>query len=175
MTFIDIGTGDTTSPFPVKPRVAFDFVVSERVTVGAAANAGYVRISSTSFVPGNGPDAFVVELAPRLGGFFRASEALRLLAPRRSHLGARLRIAPHFGGRVSHQLGADLDAFVVAFLTRDVGIDHWSLDHAAARRQRSRLCLVRGAGLWLRGAARRGDEGILVFSAAVSAGIVLVF
>ena len=175
MTFIDIGTADTTSRFPVKPRVAFDFVVSERVTVGAAANAGYVRISSTSFVPGNGPDAFVVELAPRLGGFFRASKHFAFW-PRAGVTWERVSASrPDFGGRVSHQLGADLDAFVVAFVTRDVGITigpSITLPLAGSGRGYASF----GAPVYGYGAPRVVEtKEYSFFSAAVSAGIVLMF
>ncbi len=119
---IDVGTTDSTNRFPVMPRAAFDVVTQNKVTIGAAASAGYVRTSSYSFVPGNAPDAFVMGAAPRLGGFFRQSEHLAFWP--RVGLTCVYASASRPDGLSSEtfHIGADLDAFAVAIVARDVGI-----------------------------------------------------
>ena len=119
---IDVGTTDSTNRFPVMPRAAFDVVTQNTVTIGADASAGYVRTSSYSFFPSNAPDAFVMGAAPRLGGFFRQSEHLAFWP--RVGLTCVYASASRPDGISSKtfHLGADLDAFVVAIVARDVGI-----------------------------------------------------
>jgi len=76
---LDLGLADTTSRFPSMPRVAFDVVLQEWLTLGAAANVGFVRtgLASSSFYPDSGTGSLVLGLAPPVGGLLPATDGSR--------------------------------------------------------------------------------------------------
>ena len=115
---LDLGVADTTSRFPSMPRVAFDVVLQEWLTLGAAANVGFVRsgLASSSFYPDSGTGSLVVGLAPRVGGFLPAADWLAFW-PRVGMTWA------YSTGRNSYShLGADVDALLVFRPVEEVGL-----------------------------------------------------
>lgn len=119
---LDLGTSDTTSRFPVMPRVAFDVVLNDWVTLGTAANAGYVRTSARELVPSSGPDAFVVGLAPRVGALTWKSRHLAFWGRAGITWVHAWTSRPDLGATSAFHLGADVDAFVVVLPVEGVGI-----------------------------------------------------
>jgi len=115
---LDLGLADTTSRFPSMPRLGFDVVLQEWLTLGAAANVGFVRTgrASSSFYPDSGTGSLVVGLAPRVGGFLPATDWLAFW-PRVGMTWV------YSTGRSSYShLGADIDAFLVFRPVEEVGL-----------------------------------------------------
>lgn len=115
---LDLGLADTTSRFPSMPRVAFDVVVQEWLTLGAAANVGYVRTGSASglLYPERWSDSFVTGVSPRVGGFLPATEWLAFW-PR-----VGMTWVNSTGRESSRHIGADVDAFLVFLPVEGIGL-----------------------------------------------------
>ncbi|OJY31047.1 MAG: hypothetical protein BGO98_44990 [Myxococcales bacterium 68-20] len=115
---LDLGVADTTSRFPSMPRVAFDVVLQERLTLGAAANVGFVRTGwvQRSLYPDFGTGSLVVGLAPRVGGLLPATDWLAFW-PR-----VGMTWVYSTGRESAYHLGADVDGFLVLRPVEEVGL-----------------------------------------------------
>ena len=118
----DLGLTDVTDRFPVRPRMGLDVVVGRSLTLGAAASFGYVRTSSTRFVPGDGPEAVTLGLAPRIGGLFWASRRLAIW-PRAGVSWVRaVGSRPDLVVISAYHVGVEVDAFAAVFPIEGVGL-----------------------------------------------------